>query len=329
MELTPLRRLFGRAKYYIRLAEPRQTTPGVVTLYAIAAITGTATLDKALRTEDGDIPLLSRASTIYPPFANASSMFLANAETIELLIFFAAIGSFLLHLIFVLRGRVRPPSGDGYTARLITTIGEARELQDQVVRRFFPSSNLPNLATQAQTHNNERLIGLFDQQNMLVGYCALWPIRKDVAEHILAGEMTDDDLTISDLLPTTRNTEATHIVIVGFAVLPEVRAVNRYAAYRLIRKVQEVLGERYLTTPRRKLHLLAIAYSKEGESLCEKMGMGWDGTTMVRYANDEHRFAWLRTWLQHLNLSKAKEYPVYCRQVNQSDIFRADPLTDY
>lgn len=262
------------------------------------------------------------ARSLYGQFEEAfgKNAFLSDHMVLFLIAAFALAAIFgALHVLNVAPKIFRPRSEPGrFNARLVRSEQEALALQSEIVRLFFPRSPLPTRARQAQQKNSERLIGVFEGDDV-VGYCALWPVRREIGLALLAGQMTDDDLMPEHLISTEENKTAEFIVIVGIGVLPEVATMDPRAGAKLIRATKETLRDRYFAGDDRTITLIAIAYTSYGKKACEVLDLKETGM-YVAYDADELRFGTMGKLFKFVGLLSTRRHPVCSRNVSLSDV---------
>lgn len=186
------------------------------------------------------------------------------------------------------------------------TLGSA--VNDVLIPTLFPSESNPSGAETMPFEeinavgglNRYTAVGVSFQQRV-VGYASFWPVRDEIGEKLLSGDMTDSDLTAAHVLDETQRRSARYAIVPGFGVVHPRKSVRVRAAVVLYHTLKTMIAREYLKGHKRGgMILIALPYSEEGKEWCEKLGFAENG--------------------RHVAYSNGSVVPVCCRKVELVDL---------
>jgi hypothetical protein len=144
-----------------------------------------------------------------------------------------------------------------------------------VVRLVFEEETPPDEEIFASFKiNNRRSVALYDAGvSKYVGFASIWPVRDDVAEKIMNGEISEKEFKTEYMLPSNANQDANYALIPGVAVLDAGSAQGIRRARVLMAGFREFILKEFLAKQDREMTIFATAYSPAGEKWCKGLGM--------------------------------------------------------
>ncbi|WP_037489986.1 hypothetical protein [Sphingobium indicum] len=179
-----------------------------------------------------------------------------------------------------------PPSR--FACRVLDTYADSQELNTTAVAELF-SDVTPSLevALEAQKINNRRLVGIIEKStDTIAGWVAMWPVRAKTGRDIEWGKVADDSIPLDQLLRESENSQARYLVILALGIREQYRCLPDQLFPKLANATLWHIHDTFYANEEKRLTILAVAYTKEGEKMCRMLGLRANGAT-TNYTNGE------------------------------------------
>ncbi|MDF7774563.1 hypothetical protein P1X14_04835 [Sphingomonas sp. AOB5] len=152
----------------------------------------------------------------------------------------------------------------------------------QLIPTLFPSAEAPEEGITmpgddvraAGEKNRYMLVGLYSRKEArFVGYASFWPVRDEIGEKLIKGEMTDSDLRAEHVLGEDERHLCNYAIVPGIGVIGKTTKLRNHRGIRLVRTLKKMIAAEYLNTPGRKITMIAIGYSDPGRAWCKLLEM--------------------------------------------------------
>ena len=167
------------------------------------------------------------------------------------------------------------------------------DLEAIEVRRVFPKDELEKIRTGLHQdiyggvaptgdeitrmyERNPRMgVALFDPaREDYVAFATGWPLVEDVARKLMAGTITENDLTADDVLPESGNARARFVLVPAFGAAGADKGSERaLLGLKLNTEFRRALRQNFFASRSRRLTLIATGFSAKGRDWCRTLGM--------------------------------------------------------
>ncbi len=145
-------------------------------------------------------------------------------------------------------------------------------------------------------------VGLYDPARRdYVAFATAWPLTDASGEKLIRGEITENDLVATDILPADQNGKANYVIVPAFGATKRHGLRDRTAlGFKLSNELRRAMRRNFFPNRRRAITLIATGFSEDGCKWCR--GNQMQERTRIRFADSP------------------KSYPVFSRRLVWDDI---------
>jgi hypothetical protein len=155
------------------------------------------------------------------------------------------------------------------------------ELANQIIRSDLDKKAIKYTEYQQWRARNTGVFSAFvDEANNLIGFFDIFPLTDDATERILSGQLKENKLAVSDILPEMQTAVSRNIYVASLMINKEQKTFHpKIAKEIMVIKLYNYIGRKY--EPLEDKRILAYAHTTFGESLLRRAGF-----TMIRNARN-------------------------------------------
>lgn len=166
------------------------------------------------------------------------------------------------------------------------------DMDEIEVRRTFPPSELRRIReglhndlyggvapngdqiTAMYARNPCMGVALYDSARAdYVAFATGWPLTDEAAGRLIAGLMTENELTADDILPAACNGEANYVLVPAFGAADGEGAERKLLGFKLNVEFKRTLRQNFFPAGDRLVTLIASGFSEDGRRWCRRRGM--------------------------------------------------------
>jgi hypothetical protein len=150
-----------------------------------------------------------------------------------------------------------------------------RRVQAEIVDPCFPGV-YPNEDDILKMYRKNPVMGVAihsRKENVIVAFACAWPLRAKAAEQILAGKKTENDLEAEDVLPSSANRRATHLLIPVIVVRNPGEKQGIEQNYTLRAAFRDLVCDVYYGDSSRAITFMATGFTQSGIEYCKLLQM--------------------------------------------------------
>jgi hypothetical protein len=214
-----------------------------------------------------------------PTFIDMIAARLGLSKPGTILVFLALLGaaallSFIAHLV---KGTDDPLESFDTDYERITRLDDkgVDRVQAELIKPLFEEAH-PNEEEIRKMYRKNPVMGVAirsRKEDEVVAFACAWPLTARALARLTDGRISENDLTADDILATSRNRRATHLLVPVVAVRDPGTKEGIKQNWALRAAFQDLVCEVYYDRDARPITFVATGFSPAGRRICAQLGM--------------------------------------------------------